>query len=321
MAKKEINIFSVSILDLLSGALGAVIILYIIIPKLNQEEMDLLDEVKALQQQSQSIEQILQNLENSIPKEVFEEIEEQLNQLKKEIDNLQATIESLAGKVEELQRQLADCENNVEQLNEQISQLEQEVSELKNQLQDCNEQQAQLRKQNQQLSDQNSRLSQENQMLQEQNNRLTEDLESSQEKLEDCENELRDSNFMVVNIRWETQKHDVDLWVIDPNGNKYYWKEKEHLPYRGTLTLDDVDGPGLEVFKVLKAYTGQYKIYYHFFDAHENLTTLPEVEGEIFYNKGAKKLPTKTLTNPGKESQAVYVMTVTVATDGSFTFN
>ena len=33
MAKKEINIFNISFLDLLSGALGAVIILYIIIPQ------------------------------------------------------------------------------------------------------------------------------------------------------------------------------------------------------------------------------------------------------------------------------------------------
>ena len=45
MPKKEINIFSISFLDLLSGALGAVIILYIIIPKLNAEEIELLDEV------------------------------------------------------------------------------------------------------------------------------------------------------------------------------------------------------------------------------------------------------------------------------------
>ena len=37
MSKKEINIFSISFLDLLSGALGAVIILYIIIPKSRSE--------------------------------------------------------------------------------------------------------------------------------------------------------------------------------------------------------------------------------------------------------------------------------------------
>ncbi|MCL2074293.1 MAG: hypothetical protein FWH18_10245 [Marinilabiliaceae bacterium] len=37
MQRKEINIFSISFLDLLSGALGAVLILFIIIPKMHSE--------------------------------------------------------------------------------------------------------------------------------------------------------------------------------------------------------------------------------------------------------------------------------------------
>ena len=50
MKRKEINIFSTSFLDLLSGALGAVLILFIIIPKLTTEQQSALDE----QQQSQT---------------------------------------------------------------------------------------------------------------------------------------------------------------------------------------------------------------------------------------------------------------------------
>ena len=45
MARKEINIFGTSFLDLLSGALGAVIILFIIVPKMSVQQQEALQEL------------------------------------------------------------------------------------------------------------------------------------------------------------------------------------------------------------------------------------------------------------------------------------
>jgi hypothetical protein len=42
MAKKPIEVFSISFLDLLSGALGAVIILFVFVPKMSQKEKDMI---------------------------------------------------------------------------------------------------------------------------------------------------------------------------------------------------------------------------------------------------------------------------------------
>ena len=50
MARQEINIFGTSFLDLLSGALAAVIILFIIIPKMTKEDVELLEKVKEIQE-------------------------------------------------------------------------------------------------------------------------------------------------------------------------------------------------------------------------------------------------------------------------------
>ena len=73
MAKKEINVFNVSFLDLLSGALGAVIILYIIVPKINIP-IEEFEEQKKLTQEIQSLGKTLEEIKNAIPKEAYEQI-------------------------------------------------------------------------------------------------------------------------------------------------------------------------------------------------------------------------------------------------------
>lgn len=59
MARKEINVFSVSFLDLLSGALAAVIILYIIVPKMSQEQQEAVEQLEELQQQLQQMDSLM----------------------------------------------------------------------------------------------------------------------------------------------------------------------------------------------------------------------------------------------------------------------
>ena len=50
MAKREINVFNVSFIDLLSGALGAVLILFIVIPKLTGDIKIIIDQMEQLQE-------------------------------------------------------------------------------------------------------------------------------------------------------------------------------------------------------------------------------------------------------------------------------
>ena len=60
MARKEINIFGTSFLDLLSGALAAVIILFIIVPKMTQENIDAIEKVKKIEAVVESIDVALE---------------------------------------------------------------------------------------------------------------------------------------------------------------------------------------------------------------------------------------------------------------------
>jgi len=78
MRRREINIFSISFLDLLSGALGAVLILFIIIPKMTNESPQ-----TAQNQQQQNTE-----TENDLLRERLEQTRRQLLDTQQELEQV-----------------------------------------------------------------------------------------------------------------------------------------------------------------------------------------------------------------------------------------
>jgi Skp family chaperone for outer membrane proteins len=135
MKRKEINIFGTSFLDLLSGALGAVLILFIIIPKMSSEQQSALEQIEQLDVQVTELEALLEQARNSIPAELFEQIEQQM-------EAMQNTIAELSQRVEELQQQLARTEAENQQLEQEMEQTQRQLQQTQQQLQ---QQQAQNR--------------------------------------------------------------------------------------------------------------------------------------------------------------------------------
>ena len=85
MPRKEINTFSISFLDLIAGALGAVLILFIIVPKLTSEQQATLDKL-----------------------EQFEQTQRELKEAQREIEKLRAqNKETVEGKIFGVDAQLA----------------------------------------------------------------------------------------------------------------------------------------------------------------------------------------------------------------------
>lgn len=126
MARNDINIFGTSFLDLLSGALAAVIILFIIVPKMSSEQQNALEELEQLDVQVTDLHDLIAQIQNSVPQEVYDQIERQM-------EELQNTISTLTERVESLQGQLSECREENESLQRQIEQLEQEIQQLSDQ--------------------------------------------------------------------------------------------------------------------------------------------------------------------------------------------
>lgn len=142
MARKEINIFNVSFLDLLSGALGAVIILYIIIPKMTASEQETIQTLEALKVEAQQVQDMMSQLQNSVDKELFEKLEEQIQSMQKNIEKLTQQVTEMSAQLKDAQSKLANCEQELEELKnikDELDKVKQQLAECESKLAKCPE--------------------------------------------------------------------------------------------------------------------------------------------------------------------------------------
>lgn len=129
MARKDINIFGTSFLDLLSGALAAVIILFVVVPKGVQEDPELVKQVQELRTVSNDVKDAIDKIKNSVPKDVFDKI-------KNEIEVAQNKLKELNGKIEKLEEDIKKISSENANLKEKVKQQQEEIEKLKKQVQD-----------------------------------------------------------------------------------------------------------------------------------------------------------------------------------------
>jgi biopolymer transport protein ExbD len=77
--------------------------------------------------------------------------------------------------------------------------------------------------------------------------------------------ELSRNNFLVVELEWLTESHDLDLHIVDPAGNRFYWGRPTYPDSTARLTLDNRIGarpnkPGLEIWTAKDIQLGTYRI-------------------------------------------------------------
>ncbi|MGE3805103.1 MAG: hypothetical protein AB7K24_10565 [Gemmataceae bacterium] len=73
-----------------------------------------------------------------------------------------------------------------------------------------------------------------------------------------------------VTISWNTDATDVDLWVIEPDGERCYYQNPK-TKSGGQLSQDQTQGYGPERYQIAKAPPGEYVIVVHYYRANINL--------------------------------------------------
>lgn len=138
MARKEINVFGTSFLDLLSGALAAVIILFIIVPKMTKENIDAIEKIKKIEEVVESIDVAIEEIKNRVPKEIYEELKTQLDSLNnqvtvltEEIEELKQDVIQLAEENEQIKARLSDKEKTIDQQTKEIEELKRQLEQEK----------------------------------------------------------------------------------------------------------------------------------------------------------------------------------------------
>ena len=85
-------------------------------------------------------------------------------------------------------------------------------------------------------------------------------------------------NDLKVYLTWDTDGSDVDLWVVNPAGQKVFYKQKRGK-FGGELHHDVTTGYGPESFTATEARRGMYRIQVHYYDT--NRSTFTEARGEV----------------------------------------
>ncbi len=111
MRRREPDIFGVSFIDLMAGALGAVLILFIVIPKVNVEQYEEMREMKKMEARVSEFIRALSNMEagESIRKELLRlsrEIRESVRRLVAENSRLKTENVKLSGRVDRLKEKI-----------------------------------------------------------------------------------------------------------------------------------------------------------------------------------------------------------------------
>ena len=80
----------------------------------------------------------------------------------------------------------------------------------------------------------------------------------------------REPSDLRITISWNTDATDVDLWVIEPDGEKVFYQNRKSKN-GGELSEDQTQGYGPERYRIAKAQTGEYKVMVHNFNPNPNL--------------------------------------------------
>lgn len=281
MAKKQINVFGASFLDLLSGALGAVIILYVIVPKMDipveeyEEQRRIAEEIAAL---GISIEEI----SNMIPQADYDQLLEQLSTIEETNSALQREIRRMETRLEQFES-FPDQEDLIAELEGQINELEEQIENVRSELSECEAGRA--------------------------------DCEEDLEKIEG------DARFLVVVMSWSTANHDVDLHVVDPDGNEFMYNSRTFEGVEGELTVDNTCGPGYEVWNIAAPQEGEYEIYTNLYSRNGCEGGNPanaDAEVTIYHRNGVQSYDSIELVN---EQEKILISTANIPGSGIITFN
>lgn len=260
---REINVFSVSALDLFASALGAFIVMSMIF-------------MVFFTMTSQSASQ-QENLQPAL-----EQCEAQRAQAEGALAECQAQVENSVNA-----SALAQCESQLAQCQEQLG-----GSVDASALAQCQSDLAAAQAQNADLQAQLEAASS-----------AAGEMEAVNAELESCQRALKKTFLVVVaSWKSEDQRedgswlpgagnNDMDLHVVDPIGREFYYGDKTHGGSAAVLEEDTRRGPGNEIWVHPNAEAGRYLICYKFFEDGPPRRSRLNVRGSIFWQEGKIELP------------------------------
>lgn len=134
-------------------------------------------------------------------------------------------------------------------------------------------------------------------------------------RIDDSPQIKEDDHYMMVFVKWDTEKHDIDMVVEDPKGHIFNYKKRSMASVPGEFVIDSTFGPGVESWMTNKTIEGTYKVTFRFYNQYGNKKDAI-IKPSVFNNLKVEKLPEITLNFATQREKTIFVK---VAKDGQFT--
>ena len=282
---REISIFSMSALDLFASALGAFILIAVVIfpyfpntGPVAQVELD--DALERLREASSGNEELLQIHEEL--NVAMTGLREDLSSCRRRTHQLEEELQATRDRVHALERALEDQDA----LRDELAACRQEATSQQAQIAT---QQGQILSQQEQIAQQQAQVAQQQAQIAQQQVQIGEQ--------EDRIADLERRKFLLVTISWNGDEgDDVDLHVVDPNGNEYYFANRTYPASDARFEEDSLNGPGNEVWLQPQVMAGEYRIYYNPFSLESPQVN---VRGRVVHPFARQEFRERRLTPEG----------------------
>ena len=187
----------------------------------------------------------------------------------------------LQRQLDDIQRQLAEAQRQLAEAREDASDLE----DVRDRLAEVEDQLTASREQLAEVEDGASEAEDIRRRLIEAEERLADARDREDRLQENLEGERR-RKFLLITISW-SRDDDVDLHIVDPQGNRYYYGARQYPGSPARFEEDTVDGPGNEVWLHPRVEPGRYVVYY---DLYEKKGSSVSVRGSVVHSHGRHEL-------------------------------
>ncbi len=289
MARKEVNVFNLSMLDLLSGALGAILIIFVIIPKLSGDikiALKELEQIKELKVDAKEIQDMIQELKKSVPQAELVKYQAKFDQLEAQSQKLNQTIIDLQEEIKLLQDKLITCDKQRTELQEKVTKLQKEVEDLKNRLESHDTIVKQLEKQIEDLRNQLAKCDVEKTQVKNELTEKTSEVEALKQEIEKLKEALKNAKETI-----EKQKNEITEYK-ERVGVEYNDKNIVFVIDRSGSMDDDPEPQKLDEVKAgIKMMIANLDNTYRV-----DVVVFPKTKEEHYYYKYGKLTPISTNT-------------------------
>ena len=310
---REVSIFSMSALDLFASALGAFILLAIVMfpyfPNTGTaDQRDLDAALERLQAEETSNEELQEVL-----REIREDLERRLEAVRAEAERqvaaAQAEAEAAQAEAEAAQREAEAARDAAEVAQREASEAQEEAAAAQQAAEAAQDAAEAAQREASEAQEEAAAAQRE---LSEAQEALAEGGDRERALEQALERERR-RKFLLVVISW-SDDDDVDLHVVDPAGNEFYYAARSHAGSGARFEEDTTDGPGNEVWLHPQVTPGEYRVYYNLFS--DGGAPGVSVRGSVVHSIDRDELPSRRLTREGNRT---LVATVVVDRDANVT--